>query len=250
MRMPRDRILPVLAVLLLLSGCSGERKAPPPLPPPTGNVVSPSPQRDGGSPSGEGTAISPASAPAVRNSPPEIKGVRFFGGDGRPGNTLGVETEGFDADGDPVQFEIAWQKNGQPAGTGNRLTEPVKRGDKVTLTVTPFDGKDRGNTATLSREILNTPPDIEGQEQFQVGDNAVTFHVRASDADGDPLTYSLKDAPAGMNIDRKDGWVRWVTSPGTTGKVPFTVIVSDGSGGESSARFTVTVAEQPSSGAR
>ena len=176
--------------------------------------------------------------------------MRFAGGDGRPGNTLGVETEGYDADGDPVQFEIAWQKNGQPAGTGNRLTEPVKRGDKVILTVTPFDGKDRGKTATLSREILNTPPAIEGQEQFQVGDNAVTFHVRASDADGDPLTYSLKDAPAGMNIDRKDGWVRWVTSPGTTGKVPFTVIVSDGSGGESSARFTVTVAEQPSSGAR
>lgn len=176
--------------------------------------------------------------------------MQFAGGDGRPGNTLGVETEGYDADGDPVQFEIAWQKNGQPAGTGNRLTEPVKRGDKVTLTVTPFDGKERGKSATFSREILNTPPDIEGQEQFQVGDNAVTFHVRASDADGDPLTYSLKDAPAGMNIDRKDGWVRWVTSPGTTGKVPFTVIVSDGSGGESSARFTVTVAEQPSSGAR
>ena len=91
---------------------------------------------------------------------------------------------------------------------------------------------------------------VQGQEQFQVTDNAVTFHVRASDADGDPLIYSLKDAPAGMSIDRKTGWVRWVTSPGTPGKVPFTVIVSDGSGGESAARFTVTVAEQPSSGAR
>jgi len=44
--------------------------------------------------------------------------------------------------------------------------------------------------------------------------------------------------------------VRWVTSPGTIGKVPFTVIVSDGSGGESTARFTVTVTEQPSTGAQ
>ncbi len=149
-----------------------------------------------------------------------------------PGAPLVWKTEGYDADGDRVQFEIAWQKNGQQAGTGNRLTAPVKRGDKVSVTVTPFDGKDRGKSATLSREILNTPPAIEGQEQFQVGDNAVTFHVRASDADGDPLTYSLKDAPAGMSIDRKTGWVRWMTSPGTPGKVPFTVIVSDGSGGE------------------
>jgi hypothetical protein len=159
-----------------------------------------------------------------------------------------VETEGYDADGDPVQFEIAWQKNGQPAGTGNHLIAPVKRGDKVIVTITPFDGKDRGKSATLSREILNTPPVIEGQEQFQVTDSAVTFQVRASDADGDPLTYSIKDAPPGMSIDPGTGRVRWVTSPGTAGKVPFTVIVSDGSGGESTARFSVTISQAPAPG--
>jgi hypothetical protein len=161
-----------------------------------------------------------------------------------------VEVEGYDADGDALQFEIAWSKNGEPAGNGSRLTTPLKRGDKVSVTVTPFDGKERGKSTTQFRDILNTAPVIEGQEQFQVSDNAVTFHVRASDADGDPLTFSLKDAPAGMSIDRGTGWVRWVTSPGIPGKVPFTVVVSDGAGGESTARFTVTVAEQPSSGAR
>jgi hypothetical protein len=161
-----------------------------------------------------------------------------------------LKAEGYDADGDAVQFEIAWSRNGEPAGSGSRLTTPLMRGDKITATVTPFDGKERGTSATLSRDILNTPPAIEGQERFQVTDNAVTFHVRASDADGDPLAYSLKDAPDGMSIDSMTGWVRWMTSPGTPGKVPFTVIVSDGSGGESTARFTVTVTELPSSGAR
>jgi len=242
------RSLPLLVILPLVFACSSERNAPVPPPPPTGNVVSPAEQPGAGSPVGKGPARGPGDS--ARNSPPEIRGIRFVGGDGRPGNTLGVEAEGYDADGDTVQFEIAWQKNGQPAGTGNRLTAPVKRGDKVTVTITPFDGKDRGISATLSREILNTPPAIEGQEQFQVSDNAVTFHVRASDPDGDPLTYSLKDAPAGMSIDHGTGWVRWVTSPGTIGKVPFTVVVSDGSGGESTARITVTIAEQPPTGAR
>ncbi|TFH31929.1 MAG: cadherin repeat domain-containing protein [Deltaproteobacteria bacterium] len=242
------RSLPLLVLLPLVFACSSDRKAPVPAPPTAGNVVSPAVQPGGGSLVGGGGAQAPGAS--VRNSSPEIRGIRFVGGDGRPGNTLGVEAEGYDADGDPVQFEIAWQKNGQPAGTGNRLTAPVKRGDKVTMTITPFDGKDRGISATLSREILNTPPAIEGQEQFQVSDNVVTFHVRASDADGDPLTFSLKEAPAGMSIDHGTGWVRWVTSPGTTGKAPFTVVVSDGSGGESTARFTVTVAEQPSTGAR
>lgn len=241
------RSIPLLVILPLVFACSSDRKAPTPAPPPAGNVVSPPVRQGGGSPV-VGEAVQ-APGVAVRNSPPEIRGVRFVGGDGRPGNTLGVETDGYDANGDAVQFEIAWQKNGQPAGIGNRLTAPVKRGDKVAVTVTPFDDKERGKSATLFREILNTPPVIEGQEQFQVTDNAVTFHVRASDADGDPLTYSLKDAPASMSIDRKTGLVRWVTSPGTTGKVPFTVIVSDGSGGESTARFSVTIAQEPAPGA-
>jgi len=241
------RSLPLLLLLPLVFACSGERKAPTPASPPAGNVVSPTSQQGGGSPVGGESVQAPGVA--VRNSPPEIRGVRFVGGDGRPGSTLGVETEGHDADGDAVQFEIAWQKNGQPAGTGNRLTAPVKRGDKVAVTVTPFDGKERGKSATLFREILNTPPVIEGQEQFQVGDNAVTFHVRASDADGDPLTFSLKDAPAGMSIDRSTGFVRWETAPGTTGKTPFTVSVSDGSGGESTARFSVTIAQETPPGA-
>lgn len=246
MRILRDRILPVFLALFFTAGCSGDRNAP--APGPVENGVSTAPRQGEGSPVGGGPARKPASA--VRNSPPEIRGIRFVGGDGRPGDSLGVEAEGYDADGDAVQFEIAWKRNGQPAGTGNRLIPPVKRGDKIAVIITPFDGMERGKSASLSREILNTPPAIEGQEEFQVTDNAVTFHVRASDADGDPLMYSLKDAPAGMNIDRKTGWVRWMTSPGTPGKVPFTVIVSDGSGGESTARFTVTVTEQPSSGAR
>lgn len=250
---PRNALI-LLISLLLSAGCSGDRKAsapPPPMPAQSsvGNAVpSPAGQQGGGSVVGG----EPARAPGAvdRNSPPVVRSVRFIHADVTAGTGLAVETEGYDPDGDAVQFEIAWQKNGQPAGTGNRLTAPLIRGDKVTVTVTPFDGKERGKSFTLFREILNTAPVIEGQEQFQVTDNAVTFHVRASDADGDPLMYSLKDAPAGMSIDRKTGWVRWMTSPGTPGKVPFTVIVSDGSGGETTARFTVTVAEQPSSGAR
>jgi hypothetical protein len=186
----------------------------------------------------------------VRNSPPEMRGVRFLLGDGQRESAIGVEAEAVDADGDSVQFEIAWRKNGEPAGTGNRLGVPVKQGDKIDVTITPFDGEERGGSATIKREIRNTSPMIEGQDQFRVDGNLVTFHVRASDADGDSLTYSLRDAPAGMSIDRTTGWVRWETAPGTTGKVPFGVTVSDGSGGEATARFTVTIAEQPPSGPR
>lgn len=195
-----------------------------------------------------GTAVS--QAVTVRNSPPEVRGVRFLLGIGEPGASLGVEGEGYDADGDPVRIEIAWRKNGQAAGTGTRIGAPLSKGDKVEVTLTPFDGEARGKSATLSREIRNTNPVIEGHDQFQVRENVVMFHVRASDGDGDPLTYAIRDAPAGMQIDRTTGWVRWEPPPGATGKVPFTVTVSDGSGGETTARIAVTISELPASGAQ
>jgi len=61
------------------------------------------------------------------------------------------------------------------------------------------------------------------------------------------LTYSLRCA-CRMSIDRKTGWVRWVTSPGTPGRSRLRSSCR-WIGGESTARFTVTVTEQPSTGA-
>ena len=203
--------------------------------------------RDAAAPAGEG--VLPSSSAAVRNFPPEIRGVRFVPGDAKDGTGLGVEADGFDADGDAVRFEIAWRRNGEPAGNGNRMEGPLKRGDRVVVTITPFDGKVRGKGAELSREIRNTPPVIEGQEGFRVNDNLVTFRVQASDPDGDPILFDLKDAPSGMRIGRSNGQVRWETAPGTAGKIPFTVTVSDGSGGEATARFSVTITEEPVPGA-
>lgn len=244
MRMPRGRILALFFVPVLLAGCSGDRKTPQPAPPPPAEkAFSPAVPRDAAFPGGG--ELLPAPSTAARNSPPEIRSVRFVPGDAKTGSGIGVEAEGYDADGDAVRFEIAWRKNGEPAGNGNRMETPMKRGDRVTATITPFDGKVRGKASELSREIRNTPPVIEGQEGFRVSDNLVTFRVQASDPDGDPVLFALKDAPSGMRIDRSNGQVRWETAPGTTGKIPFTVTVSDGSGGEATARFSVTITEEP-----
>lgn len=248
MRMPRSRSLVLFTALFLLAGCSGDRMPPAPAPPPPAEKAgSPAVPRDAAF--AEGQELLPAPSGAVRNSPPVIRSVRFVPGDAKAGTGLGVEAEGYDADGDAVRFEIAWQRNGDPAGKGNRLEGPLKRGDRIRVAITPFDGKVRGNVAELSREILNNPPLIEGQEGFRVNGNLVTFRVQASDPDGDPVLFALKDAPSGMRIDRSNGQVRWETAPGTTGKIPFAVTVSDGSGGEATARFSVTIAEEPAPGA-
>jgi hypothetical protein len=68
---------------------------------------------------------------------------------------------------------------------------------------------------------------------------AYAYLVRATDPDGDPLTYSLVTAPAGMSIDAT-GLVRW--SPAATGSYPVTIRVDDGRGGSAEQSYSVVVA--------
>ena len=61
-----------------------------------------------------------------------------------------------------------------------------------------------------------------------------SYMPSASDADGDPLSYSLSAAaPAGMTINPATGAIAWTPTEddGTTGYFAFTVYVQDGKGG-------------------
>ena len=185
----------------------------------------------------------------VRNTAPEIRRAAFVQPEHRTGKPLAVEAEGYDADGDPVRLDIVWEKNGEPAGTGDRLNVPVRQGDRLVVTITPFDGESPGRTVTLSREVRSTVI-IEGRDELKGDGDVLTFRILASGDSGNPLTYSLKDAPPGMRIDPPTGRVRWELAPGTPGKIPFDVAVTDGAGAAAPARFTVTVREDDASGPR
>ncbi len=71
-----------------------------------------------------------------------------------------------------------------------------------------------------------------------VGDN-YHYQVIASDADGDPLTYSLENSPAGMAIDPQAGLFTW--TPTHVGTNQVNIDVSDGRGGVARQTFTLTV---------
>jgi len=68
------------------------------------------------------------------------------------------------------------------------------------------------------------------------------YDVNATDADGDPLTYALNVAPAGMSIDPASGLIGW--APTAAGDVPVTVEVKDGQGGQATQSFSVQVQEE------
>lgn len=168
----------------------------------------------------------------IGNATPEISHVKILPEVFKPGDTLSVEVSGKDADGDEVTISYEWTKNGEPAGQGKQIEGTVRRGDKISVKITPFDGEDYGRPGVLHREILNLPPAIIDDRKHSFTGNLFTYQAKATDPDGDPLTYSLKSAPSGMTINPATGLVKWNVPPEVTGKTSFTVSASDGHGGE------------------
>lgn len=182
---------------------------------------------------------------ASKNTPPEISRLKFMPEVFKPGDSLYLEAEAKDADGDPVSILYEWAKNNEPAGNTEKLAAHIKRGDRISVKVTPFDGKDHGRPVVLQREIRNMPPAITEEKQHSLENDLFTYQVRASDPDGDSLAYSIKTGPPGISIDQKTGLVQWKVPPDFKGNAPFTVSVSDGHSGEATLSLTFSLKHLP-----
>ena len=177
----------------------------------------------------------------IRNSPPELTRVKIMPEVFKPGDSIYVETAADDADGDDVAISYEWTKNGEQAGTGKAMELPLKRGDKISVRITPFDGEVHGESALLKREIRNIPPAITEGYKFKIEGRKWSHQIQAADPDGDTLAYSLKAAPSGMAIDPATGLVTWDVPRGFHGKTTVTATVSDGHGGEATQTFNVYI---------
>jgi hypothetical protein len=71
----------------------------------------------------------------------------------------------------------------------------------------------------------STPNDVSGSD-----DRAISFTVRASDADNDPLTYSLSGLPVGAKAEASEGAVvvKWKPTSDDLGVYKVVATVSDG----------------------
>ena len=177
----------------------------------------------------------------IRNSLPGISSVKIMPEVFKSGDTLYVDAKGSDPDGDSVELTYEWSRNGEPAGSGKQINGPVKRGDKVDIKITPFDGEAYGQPAVLHREILNFPPVIVEHKTFHLDRLLYTYQITATDPDGDTLAYSLRSAPSGMTVNPSTGLVKWNVPPNFRGKASFVVSVTDGHGGEATQNLAVEI---------
>ncbi len=78
----------------------------------------------------------------IKNTPPVISSIKWEPEIFKPGDTVGVEAAATDVDGDAVTLLYEWTRNGVPAGKGKNIEGSVKRGDVISVRITPFDGED------------------------------------------------------------------------------------------------------------
>ena len=81
------------------------------------------------------------------------------------------------------------------------------------------------------------PPMIIDNRDYKFDGKVLTHQLKATDPDGDPITYSLKSAPQGMLIDASTGLVTWTVPADLKGKGSYTAVAKDPMGGESSQVF-------------
>lgn len=151
------------------------------------------------------------------------------------GTIIEAQVEGKDDDGENVSYYYEWKKDNRviDGEVLNELdTKGFKKGDLITLYVTPFDGKEKGKTAwSTTVMIADHPPEITSTPPGGLSDGRYIYEVKATDVDGDKLTYSLEAAPPGMTIDAATGVIRWdLPEKGDLkpGSIYVKVVVSDG----------------------
>jgi beta-glucanase (GH16 family) len=156
--------------------------------------------------------------------------------------TLSFRAIASDTDGDQLSFSLA----GAPAGaaidpvTGAFTWTPAAPGS-YTFTVQVTDNGSPPLSAQQTVTVtVNAPPVLDPISNKAIAQGTtLTFTAHATDPDGDQLSFSLANAPAGAAIDPVTGAFTW--TPAAPGSYTFTVQVTDNSSPPLSAQQTVTV---------
>lgn len=189
----------------------------------------------------------PLLSPPVKilNSPPLIQEVRIEPRIATARDDLKVHVKSSDVDGDFIYYIYKWEKNGvllseegKEILEGNRF----KKGDRISVTVTPDDREIVGTPKKSEAAIIsNTPPIIISSPPTIMEGTKYLYQVKADDPDNDPINFSLKAGPKGMEIDRNTGLIKWEIQKENKGTYSIEIEASDNEGAKSIQQYQLTV---------
>lgn len=192
----------------------------------------------------EGKSVSSEEIKII-NSPPIIQEVWIEPKIATLREPLKAYVKSFDPDGDFIYFTYKWEKNGVPIEEvrGEILEkEYFKKGDQIAVVVTPDDKESFGKPKRSESVIIsNSPPLIISSPPNSIDGTKYFYQVKAIDPDNDPITFTLKKGPKGMEIDKKTGLIQWNIRKEDQGNHLIEIEVSDNEGAKSLQNYTLIV---------
>ena len=182
-------------------------------------------------------------SPPIGNRPPLITSTPVFSAEVEAVYEYPVTA--VDPDGDDIRFSAALMPSGMTidATTGViRWTPTAAQAGEYTLIITVTDSNNAVATqGFILVAAVNQPPVITSQPVRTLTAGAqYRYSVKATDPEGDALSYSLDNAPSGMSIDRF-GRILWQSAASNTAPQAVTVRVSDSRGKSVTQSFTITM---------
>lgn len=186
---------------------------------------------------------------SVVNTPPIISSVDIEFDHEVQGRRMMAKVNAIDPDHDSVSIKYRWRKNETVVKEGEDNTLDVANvtaADVMHVDVTASDGNPDGSRTVSQRFVLsNSAPTIISSPSRSATGGGYEYLVKASDADGDPITYKLEEGPPGMAIGEQTGQIRWAPAPDAQGTYRVKVMAQDNRGGFATQDFELSIAAPP-----
>ena len=190
----------------------------------------------------------------VGNTSPKVVAVLLTPQTARTGDKLEAQVEASDPDHDGIDLTYKWFRNDEVIKEGDQSfldTTGFSTQDKIMVEVTANDPSIAGNSLKSEPFVLgNSAPKIVSTPPMSSAEDRFDYPVKATDPDGDQLTYQLEAAPPGMMISPESGHIAWQIPSNQAGTFHIKVVAKDGHGGmatqEFDLRLTSTGLTEPS----
>lgn len=192
-----------------------------------------------------GGAQASSATVTIANSPPKVTGISTSPEEWRSAAAIEVVPAAEDADGDPVEFRYQWSINGEIDSFLSEATLPAernRRGDRIEVLITPFDGKVAGAVFRgVVGAVTGSAPTIVSKPPSRFETVEYIYQVKAEDPDKEQLTFALDNPPQGMSIDPTAGRISWPLTGVQPGKYEIKIVVRDPEGGEDRQEYDLTL---------
>jgi translation initiation factor IF-1 len=135
---------------------------------------------------------------AATNHAPTIQSIQILPTAVTLGRQISVQADAFDPDADLITYRHRWRVNGVvvPGETHSIFNgKALKRGDRLSVEVTPYDGNMEGMSVQVDALVGNAAPQVTEvlfePAEVRVGDRIV-LQAAGHDADQDPIEYRYR----------------------------------------------------------